>query len=72
MSKQTERALPAVTGGLVTGGLRTPGGLRTREEVGAGQHFEDRDLMRGKVPKDQFAPSEAEPVRQRYKMGGGC
>jgi len=67
MSKQTERALPAVTGGL-----RTPGGLRTREEVGAGQHFEDRDLMRGKVPKDQFAPSEAEPVRQRYKMAGGC
>ena len=68
MSKQTERALPAVTGGL----RGRPGGLRTREEVGAGQHFEDRDLMRGKVPKDQFAPSEAEPVRQRYKMGGGC
>ncbi len=25
-----------------------------------------------KIPKDQFAPTAAEPVRQRYKMGGGC
>ena len=62
MSKSSERARPAVTGGLRT----------RRVEAGAGRHFEDRDLMRGKVPKDQFAPSEAEPVRQRYKMAGGC
>ena len=57
MSKRTER----------------PQGRKNRGPgQGAGQHFEDRDLMRGKVPKDQFAPSEAEPVRQRFKMAGWC
>ena len=68
MSKSSERALPAVTGGP----RRAGASVTQRAEPGVGQHFEDRNLMQMKLPKDQFAPSEAEPVRQRYKMAGGC
>ena len=37
-----------------------------------GGRFVPRDL-RGINPKrTQFEPTPAEPVRQRFKMGGGC
>ena len=61
MSKAAERVKPARS---VT--------QRARTEPGVGQHFEDRNLMQMKLPKDQFAPTSAEPVRMRYKMAGGC
>ncbi len=34
--------------------------------------YVDRNLMKVNPLKEQFAPTDAEPVRQRYKMGGGC
>jgi hypothetical protein len=36
------------------------------------QKFRDRNLMGTNPLKEQFEPTPAEPVRQRYKMGGGC
>lgn len=37
-----------------------------------GGRFVDRKLMGVNPLKEQFEPTGAEPVRQRYKMGGGC
>jgi hypothetical protein len=37
-----------------------------------GGKFVARDLMRTNPRKEQFAPTPAEPVRQRFKMAGGC
>jgi hypothetical protein len=34
--------------------------------------YVDRNLMKVNPLKEQFAPTDAEPVRQRYKMAGGC
>lgn len=34
--------------------------------------LQDRDLMKVDPKKEQFEPTAAEPVRQRYKMAGGC
>lgn len=31
-----------------------------------------RDLAAAKPQKEQFEPTTAEPVRQRYRMAGGC
>ena len=42
-----------------------------KTEPGAGRHFEDRNLVPIKTA-EQFVPTPAEPVRMRYKMGGGC
>ena len=37
-----------------------------------GGKFVDRNLMKVNPKTEQFAPTPAEPVRRRYKMGGGC
>lgn len=37
-----------------------------------GGRFVDRDLMATKPASDQFEPTPAEPVRQHFKMAGGC
>lgn len=37
-----------------------------------GGRFVSRNLMKTDPKKEQFAPTPAEPVRQRFKMGGGC
>ena len=37
-----------------------------------GGRFVDRDLCKVNPAKTQFEPTPAEPVRQRYKMAGGC
>lgn len=37
-----------------------------------GGRFTDRKLMGVDPKKEQFAPTTAEPVRQRFRMGGGC
>lgn len=37
-----------------------------------GGRFVDRKLTAVNPKKEQFAPTDAEPVRQRFKMGGGC
>ncbi len=37
-----------------------------------GGKFVPHNLMKTNPKKEQFAPTDAEPVRQRYKMGGGC
>lgn len=34
--------------------------------------FKDRNLMGTNPLKEQFEPTPAEPVRQHYKMAGGC
>lgn len=34
--------------------------------------FVDRNLMGVNPLKQQFEPTPQEPVRQRFKMGGGC
>lgn len=34
--------------------------------------FQDRDLAGTSPLKEQFEPTEAAPVRQHYKMAGGC
>jgi len=36
-----------------------------------GGKFVDRDLMNVNPLNEQFEPTDAEPVPQRYKMGGG-
>ena len=37
-----------------------------------GGKFVDRNLMPVNPLKQQFEPTDAEPVRQQYKMAGGC
>jgi hypothetical protein len=37
-----------------------------------GGKFVSRDLLKINPTKEQFAPMPAEPVRQQYKMAGGC
>lgn len=37
-----------------------------------GGKFQDRKLVGVNPMKEQFAPTDAEPVRQRFRMGGGC
>lgn len=37
-----------------------------------GGKFVSRPLMNISPVKEQFAPTDAEPVRQRFKMAGGC
>lgn len=44
-------------------------GKRANDEGGRVVH---RDLMKVNPKKGQFEPTAAEPVRQRYKMAGGC
>lgn len=34
--------------------------------------FNDRNLMGVSPLKEQFEPTDAQPVRQHYKMAGGC
>ena len=34
--------------------------------------FVSRDLCKVNPMKEQFEPTPAEPVRQHYKMAGGC
>jgi hypothetical protein len=37
-----------------------------------GGRFVPRDLARIDPKREQFEPTDAEPVRQRFKMAGGC
>ncbi len=37
-----------------------------------GGKFVSRDLKSINPKTEQFAPTPAEPVRARYRMGGGC
>jgi len=37
-----------------------------------GGKFVDRNLMAVSPIKEQFSPTDAEPVRARFKMAGGC
>lgn len=37
-----------------------------------GGAFVSRDLRSVNPRKEQFEPTPAEPVRQRFKMAGGC
>ena len=37
-----------------------------------GGRFVDRDLRAVNPLKEQFEPTPAEPVRQHFKMAGGC
>ena len=42
---------------------------RVNDEKGK---FVVRNLMKTDPKKEQFAPTEKEPVPQLYRMGGGC
>lgn len=37
-----------------------------------GGRFVDRDLTKVSPLREQFEPTPAEPVRQHFKMAGGC
>ncbi len=37
-----------------------------------GGKFVGRDLTKVNPLKEQFEPTDAEPVRQHFKMAGGC
>ena len=37
-----------------------------------GGKYVSRDLMATDPKKEQFEPTPAEPVRQHFKMAGGC
>lgn len=37
-----------------------------------GGKFNDRKLLGVNPKKEQFEPTPAEPVRQHFKMAGGC
>ncbi len=37
-----------------------------------GGRFVPHNLASTNPKREQFAPTDAEPVRQRYRMGGGC
>lgn len=45
--------------------------LRATSQMGYGT-FVDRNLMSVSPLKEQFEPTDSLPVRQRYKMAGGC
>ena len=54
----------------VAGTAKSPGyGGKANDEGG---RFVDRNLLGVSPNKEQFEPTDAEPVPQRYKMGGGC
>ena len=48
------------------------GGSEGGYRHGVPAKFQDRKLLSVNPKKEQFAPTPAEPVRQRYKMAGGC
>lgn len=53
------------------------GGQRPASKIGSkgndeGGKFVSRDLKKISPNTEQFEPTPAEPVRQRFKMGGGC
>lgn len=49
--------------------VKAPFGKLANDEGGK---FVDRNLMPVNPLKQQFEPTPAEPVRQQYKMAGGC
>ena len=51
---------------------QTKGGKEGGYAHGVPTKFVDRDLRKVNPFREQFAPTEAEPVRQIYKMAGGC
>ncbi len=50
---------------------RTPA-TGSRTSSSSGSKFVDRNLMGVSPMKEQFEPTDSQPVPQRYKMGGGC
>lgn len=42
------------------------------DSAGTPKEFVDRDLTNVSPNSQQFEPTEAEPVRQHYRMAGGC
>jgi hypothetical protein len=61
----------AVPTGKTSGMAKAPRRASGNDEGGK---FVSRDLkgVRGVNAQNQFAPTDAEPVRMRFKMGGGC
>lgn len=49
----------------------SPGRDSYKRGVPAG-NFRDRNLVAVNPAREQFEPTPAEPVRQHYKMAGGC
>lgn len=49
-----------------------PAGGYMRAGNDEGGKFVDRNLMGVNPLKEQFEPTDAQPVPQRYKMAGGC
>lgn len=49
--------------------MKSPRMPKGNDEFG---RFVDRDLLHTNPKKEQFEPTDAEPVRQRKRMGGAC
>lgn len=63
MAKQSKSPRPAPS---------NKGGAEGGYANGVPTKFVSRDLRGVNPLREQFEPSGAEPVRQRYKMAGGC
>jgi hypothetical protein len=48
------------------------GGGEGRYKNGVPGKFVSRNLMAVNPKREQFEPTPAEPVRQHYKLAGGC
>lgn len=48
------------------------GGKEGGYSYGVPAHFQDYNPLPLNPMKQQFEPTAAEPVRQRYRMAGGC
>lgn len=67
--------MPKSVKGSQYGGQKKATGYGSRIGRGGndeGGKFVDRDLKKVNPNNEQFEPTTAEPVRQRFKMGGGC
>ena len=75
MFKESDESFGGKPAVVPTG--KTPGMAKAPRMAGGndeGGKFVSRDLkgVRGAKAQNQFAPTDAEPVRMRFKMGGGC
>ncbi len=51
---------------------RNKGNTKMAKGNDEGGKFVDRDLSKVNPIKEQFEPTGSEPVRQHFKMAGGC
>lgn len=74
MFKESEESFGGKPAATHTGKTLTMKTVKWAKANDEGGKFVDRKLMPLKTAaqQNQFAPTDAEPVRMRYKLGGGC